>query len=298
MQVGLIGLGRMGYNVALNLIDKKFRVVAYNRSPQKIHLLAKQGATPAFSLQELCAKLKKPRVVMLFVPAGKPVDQMIEKILPCLSRGDVVIDAGNSFYLDSIRRFKHLKKRGVNFIDEGTSGGLSGARYGACLTIGGEKKIFKKYEKLFKAIAMKNGYAYVGPPGAGHFVKMVHNGIEYGFLQAIGEGFDILHNGPYKLNYAEVSRVWSNGSIIRAYLLELAEKAFRKDAKLKKIKGVIGGGETGTWTYNVAKKEKVPVPVLQAALKARKASSKRPRFAGQVIAAVRNEFGGHAVVKT
>ena len=297
MKIGFIGLGRMGYNMVLNLLDRKHQVVVHNRSIEPIKEIAKNGAIPAFTVEELIKKLSKPKIIWLMVTAGKPVDDMIAKLLPYLEKNDILIDGGNSNFIDTVRRHKKLKKLRINYLDCGTSGGLKGARYGACLTIGGDKKVFKKLENLFKDLATRNGYLYTGPSGSGHFVKVVHNGIEYVMLEALGEGYDVLNAGPYNLNYKEIADVWSHGSIIRSYLTEIAVEAFKKDPKLKKIRGIVGGGETGTWVVQYAKKWKVPVPALETALKMRKMSGKKERFSGKVIAALRNEFGGHEVVR-
>jgi len=253
MKIGFIGLGRMGFNMALNLKDHNVGVVAYNRSPEPVNEIRKKGVGAAYSVKELIGKLPKQKIVWIMVTAGKPVDAVMEELLPYLKKWDIVIDGGNSFYKDSVRRYNYLKKKDINFIDIGTSGGLKGARHGACLTIGGDNGIFRKIEFLCKAVSAKNGYAYVGPAGAGHFVKMVHNGIEYAMLQAYGEGFELLFKGPYKnLDFQKISNTWKNGSIIRSYLIELAEDAFRKDPKLNKIEGVVGGGETGKWAIDTA----------------------------------------------
>ena len=298
MKLGFIGLGRMGFNMVLNLKDHKIDAVAYNRHPGPARKIKKHGVEVAFSIEELIKKLPKQKIIWLMVTAGKPVDAVIKELLPYLKQNDIIIDGGNSFYKDSIRRYNYLKKKKIHFLDIGTSGGLSGARHGACLTIGGDKKIFKKIEPICKAVSAKNGYAYVGPSGAGHFVKMVHNGIEYALLQAYGEGFELLSKGHYKnLDFRKISTTWKNGSIIRSYLTELAEKAFAKDARLSRIQGVVGGGETGEWTIKTAKEFGVDVGTIKLALNERKKSRKNPRFAGKVVAALRNEFGGHEVVK-
>lgn len=298
MKIGFIGLGRMGFNIVLNLHDKKVPVVAYNRSPEPVKEVKKHGIEVAFSIKELIEKLPKQKIVWVMVTAGRPVDAVIEELLPYLNKGGMIIDGGNSFYKDSIRRHEFLKSKKIEFMDIGTSGGLKGARRGACLTIGGDRKNFKKIERLCRAISAKNGYAYVGEAGAGHFVKMVHNGIEYALLQAYGDGYELLFNGPYKnLDFKKISETWLNGSVIRSWLVELAIDAFRKDPKLSKIKGIIGGGETGQWALNTAKEHNVPFESLKLALKLRKKSRKKPGFSGKVVAALRNEFGGHAVVK-
>ncbi len=298
MKIGLIGLGRMGFNMALNLKDHKIPVIAYNRSPEPVKEIRKKGVEVAFSISELMKKLPKQKVVWIMVTAGKPVDAVIDEILPFLNANDIVIDGGNTFYKDSIRRYIKLKSKKINFVDIGTSGGLSGARNGACLTIGGDFKIFKKIENICRAVSVKNGYAYVGPSGAGHFVKMVHNGIEYAWLQSLGEGFELLQEGPYKnLDFRKISAVWKNGSIIQSKIVAWAEDAFKKDQRLSKIEGIVGGGETGTWTVNTAKEFGVDAGSVKLALEERKKSQKKPRFAGKVVAAIRNEFGGHEVVK-
>ena len=298
MKMGFIGLGRMGFHMVLNLKDHKIPVVAYNRSLEPVKEIKKHGVEVAFSIKELMKKLSERKIVWIMVTAGKPVDLVIKELLPYLKKGDIVIDGGNSFYKDSIRRCKFLKNKKIHFVDIGTSGGLKGARYGACLTIGGDKNIFKKIELICKAVSAKNGYAYVGSAGAGHFVKMVHNGVEYAWLQAIGEGFELLLKGPYKnLDFREIAAVWKNGSIIQSRIVEWAEDAFKKDHKLNKIEGIVGGGETGGWTVQTAKEFNVDVGSIKLALEERKKSKKNPVFAGKVVAALRNEFGGHETVK-
>ncbi|MBI2652272.1 decarboxylating 6-phosphogluconate dehydrogenase [Candidatus Woesearchaeota archaeon] len=298
MKLGFIGLGRMGFNMVLNLHNKKIPVVAFNRSPEPAKQIKKYGVEVAFSIEELMDKMPQQKIIWLMVTAGKPVDVVIKELLPHLKKEDIIIDGGNSFYKDSIRRYTFLKSKKIHFIDIGTSGGLKGARYGACLTIGGDEKIFKRIEPICKAVSAKNGYAYVGNAGAGHFVKMVHNGIEYALLQAYGDGFELLFKGPYKnLNLRKIAETWNNGSVIRGWLVELAADAFRKDPKLSKIEGIVGGGETGQWAVNAAKEFRVSAESIKLALKLRKSSKKHPTFAGKVIAALRNEFGGHEVIR-
>ncbi len=298
MKLGFIGLGRMGFNMALNLKDHKIDIVAYDRNPEHLKQIKKKGIKAAFSIEEMIKKLPKQKIIWIMITAGNPVDSIIEQLLPYLKPNDIVIDGGNSFYKDSVRRYNYLKNKKINFLDIGTSGGLSGARYGACLTIGGDEKIFRKIEPMCKAMSVKDGYAYVGPSGAGHFVKMVHNGIEYSLLQAYAEGFELLMKGPYRnLDFEKISRTWKNGSIIRSYLIELAEAAFRKDPKLDKIEGVVGGGETGQWAVETANEFNADAGTIRLALDERSKSKSSPRFAGKVVAALRNEFGGHEVVK-
>lgn len=297
MEIGFIGLGRMGNNMCLHLLEKGHRVVVYDRNADAVKELHKTGAVPAYSIAELAGALRVPRTIWIMVPAGAPVDQVISELMPFLHAKDVVIDGGNSFYQDSVRRAKELKKKSVFFLDVGTSGGLEGARNGACITVGGDYNAYKRLQKLFSDLAVKNGFAFVGSSGAGHYVKMVHNAIEYALLEAYGEGFELLEKGPYRVDLSMVAKTWSHGSVIRSWLLELAEKSFSADSRLNKITGVVGGGETGSWAVSVAKKYGVKLGSVELALKERRASSKRDRFAGKVIAAVRNQFGGHPVVK-
>ncbi len=293
MNLGFIGLGRMGKNIVLHLLDKGHSVVAFNRSPEPVKEVEKAGAIGAFSVEELVGKLPKEKIIALMVTAGKPVDELIDKLVPLLSKGDVVIDGGNSFYEDSVRRYGLLKKMGIHFVDMGTSGGLTGARHGACLTIGGDKEVFDKLEGLFRDIAVKDGYSYMGPAGAGHFVKMVHNGIEYILLEGYGEGFDVLKRGHYKLDFERVAKVWSNGSVIRSWLTELTAEAFKKDPSLKNWSGKVGGGETGRWALASAKKLKSDFTLLDISIKKREESMKKQSFGSKLISAIRNEFGGH-----
>jgi len=295
MKIGFIGLGKMGYNMVLSLLDKKHKVVAYNRSPEPTRKLAKLGASPAFSFEELCQKLGKNKVILIMVPHGKPVDTVLNGLKQYIGRGDIIIDGGNSYYEDSIRRYNTLKKSGISYLDMGTSGGLYGARHGASLMIGGDKKSFNKIEKIFKDLAIKDGYAYLGESGAGHFVKIIHNGIEYGMLEAYGEGFEILHHGKYKLKYKDVAKVWAHGSVIRSWLMDLSQEAFTKNPNLKGIKGIIGGGTTGEWAYKIAKKEKVEASTLKHALRRRKESKKKQDFSTKFVAEMRNKFGGHKI---
>ena len=293
MKVGIIGLGRMGHALALNMLDHKISVVAHNRSPDKVDALVKGGASGAYSVKELVSKLDAPRVVLLMVPAGKPVDEMVDQLSRLLEKDDTIIDGGNSFYKDGQRRYAALKKKGIHYLDQGTSGGISGARNGACLMIGGDKAIFERYEKLFKAVATKDGYGYMGSSGAGHFVKMVHNGIEYCVLEAFGEGFETLSKENFDLDYEKISKVWSNGSVIRSWISELAQEAFAKDPQLTTWSGKIGGGETGSWSLQVAQELGVDFKLLAYSLQKRKESMKKPSFGTKVVAALRNGFGGH-----
>ncbi len=281
----------MGKNMVLHLMEQDIEVVAYNRTPQT--------EIPAvLTVRELVQALSTPRVVWLMVPNGAPVDDMITQLLEAgLSKGDTVIDGGNCFYKDSVRRYAMLKEMGIGFIDCGTSGGLEGARTGACLMIGGDEQNVKDLDWLWSAAAIKDGYAHFGPAGAGHFVKMVHNGVEYGMNQAIGEGFEVLAKGPYHLDFHKVSQNWTRGSVVRGWLMELLEQAFAKDSKLDLMEGKVGGGQTGHWTAEAAAEFGVEATVLNDALKAREKSQVTPTFAGKVVSALRAGYGGHKEVK-
>ncbi len=308
MKLGFVGLGRMGNAMVLNLLEKGVDVVAFNRTASKINDLKSEFENskkvesgeliPAFTVEELVRQLETPRIIWLMIPQGPPVDEMIGKLLLArLVEGDMIIDGGNCFYKDSQRHYTELKAKGINYLDVGTSGGLTGARNGACLMIGGDEESYKKFEPLFKSMACEEGYAYFGPAGAGHFVKMVHNGVEYGMLQALGEGFEVLQKGPFKLDFEKAAHNWSHGSVVRGWLTELLEKAFKSDPKLDEIEGVVGGGTTGRWTTDVAKELGVETPVMVDSIKAREQSQTKPTFAGKVVAALRNQFGGHELKK-
>lgn len=295
MKVGLIGLGRMGFNLALNMRDHGHEVVVYNRSPEKIKEAEKEGIKGAYTIEDLVKNLERRRIIWLMVPAGDPVDEMIEKLVPLLEEHDIIIDGGNSYYKDTLRRYEMLKEKGIDFVDVGTSGGIEGARHGACTMIGAEDEVFKYIEPLIRDISAENGYLHTGKNGSGHFAKMVHNGIEYGMMQAIGEGFEVLEKSQFDFDLKEVARVWSHGSVIRGWLMELMEKAFEKDPKLSGIKGIMHSSGEGLWTVEEALNLKVPVPVIAQSLFMRYRSEQEDTFAGKVVAALRNEFGGHAV---
>jgi 6-phosphogluconate dehydrogenase len=293
MKIGFIGLGRMGSNMVLNILSKKHDVVAYNRSPEPVRKIARRGAIPAYSIEELVRKLPKRKIVFIMVTAGKAVDEIIGNLANHLKKGDIVIDSGNSFYLDSVRRAKKLKRKGISFLDVGTSGGVSGARYGACYMIGGDKEAFKVVEKVFRDTSVKGGYGYFGKAGSGHFVKMVHNGIEYGMMQAIGEGFEIVEKSGFRIDKEKLAEVYSNGSVIRGWLMELLHNAYKNDKNLSQYSGAIGLSGEGEWTVRTAKKLNVPVPVIEASVRMRLKSAKNRRYQGKVIQALRFGFGRH-----
>jgi 6-phosphogluconate dehydrogenase len=297
MELGMIGLGRMGANMSERLVLGGHRVITYDRSAEAVQRVVDKGALGAHSLADFVKQLSLPRAIWLMVPAGDPVDQTIELLLPQLSKGDVLIDGGNSNYKDSIRRAEKLEQQGLHFVDAGTSGGIWGLKVGYCMMIGGEKEIVARLEPIFKTLAPPDGFLHVGPTGAGHFVKMIHNGIEYGMLQAYGEGFELLKASQFDLDLGAISHLWNQGSVVRSWLLELCESAFAKDPKLDAIKGYVEDSGEGRWTVAEAIEKSVPAPVLTLSLVARFASRQQDSFAAKVIAALRNEFGGHAVKK-
>lgn len=299
MQIAMIGLGRMGMNMVRRLLKGNHQVIAYNRSPNKTDEIVKQGAIGAYSLPELVEKLSPPRVVWLMLPAGPAIDDHLDQLKDLLSAEDILIDGGNTYYKDDIRRAEMLAKKGIQFLDAGVSGGIWGLEVGYCLMIGGDKKIYEYLEPIFKTLAPEDGYLYCGATGAGHFVKMVHNGIEYGMMQAYGEGFHILEASPYadSLHYAEVAHLWNQGSVIRSWLLELAEAAFKKDPKLSGIRGYVEDSGEGRWTVQQAVETGVSAPVISLSLFSRFRSREEESYSDKVIAALRREFGGHAVVE-
>ncbi|HWL39472.1 MAG TPA: decarboxylating 6-phosphogluconate dehydrogenase [Gemmatimonadaceae bacterium] len=298
MRLAMIGLGRMGGNMSERLMKGGHEVVVFDRSPEAIQKYVSQGGVAASSARDVAAKLSSPRVVWIMVPAGKPVDDTIATVMPGLAKGDVIIDGGNSNYHDTMRRAEMLGHEGIEFVDCGTSGGIWGLANGYCLMIGATPKGFRICEPIFKTLAPKDGYAHVGPPGAGHYVKMVHNGIEYGLLQAYAEGYEILHaKKAFNLDLHQVAAVWNRGSVVRSWLNELAEQALSKDAELSQLKGYVEDSGEGRWTVQEAIDLDVPAPVITLSLLARLRSRQTDSFSAKVIAALRNEFGGHAVKK-
>ncbi len=296
MKIGLIGLGKMGLNLGQNLIDNKHEVVAFDVNRSSVEEMKKHGAQGTSDLKELVASLEKPRVVWIMVPHAV-VDSVIDEMTPLLSAGDIVIEAGNSHYKESIRRYNQLKEVGIHFMDAGTSGGMEGARNGACYMIGGDPEAWSIVEPIFKDTAVENGFIYAGKAGSGHFLKMVHNGIEYGMMAAIGEGFEVLEKSEFDFDYEKVARVWNNGSVIRSWLMELTERAFSKDAKLDEIKGIMHSSGEGKWTVETALDLQAATPVIAMSLLMRYRSLDNDTFNGKVVAALRNEFGGHGVEK-
>ncbi|KOR75879.1 phosphogluconate dehydrogenase (NAD(+)-dependent, decarboxylating) [Paenibacillus solani] len=298
MKIGMIGLGKMGLNLVQNLIHHEHQVVAYDLNSELVTQAAATGAEAASTTEELVAKLTKPRIVWMMVPAGKIVDSVIDSLTPLLEPGDILIDGGNSHYKDSIARAARLTEQGIHYFDAGTSGGMEGAQSGGCFMIGGNRDVFNSIEPLFKDMAVENGYLYAGANGSGHFLKMVHNGIEYGMMQSIAEGFEVLEKSAFDFSYEDVARVWSNGSVIRSWLMELTQNAFSKDPKLEGIKGVMNSSGEGKWTVETALEVQASAPVIAMSLFMRYRSLDQDTFHGKVVAALRNEFGGHAVNKS
>lgn len=297
MELGMIGLGKMGHNLVLNLLDHNYKVVAYDVNHEQVKQTATEGAAPVFTIEELVTKLAKPRIVWMMVPAGEVTEQVIGTLSGLLDEGDIVIDGGNSNYKDTLRRAALLKEKNIEFVDVGTSGGVDGARNGACLMAGGSEDALAKLKPVFEAITTDNGYLACGEVGSGHFLKMIHNGIEYGMMQAIAEGFDILEKSPFDYNYEEVARVWNHGSVIRSWLMELSQNAFSKDPQLAEIRGVMNSSGEGKWTVETALDLQTAAPVIALSLMMRYRSLEDDTFTGKVVAALRNEFGGHEVVK-
>jgi 6-phosphogluconate dehydrogenase len=297
MELGIIGLGRMGANMAERLVLGGHRIISFDRSPEAIQRVVDKGALGAHSLADFVKQLSLPRAIWLMVPSGEPVDQTIEQLLPSLSKGDIIIDGGNSNYKDSIRRAEKLKPQGMHFVDAGTSGGIWGLKVGYCMMVGGEKEIVARLEPIFKTFAPPDGYLHAGPHGAGHFVKMIHNGIEYGMMQAYGEGFEQLKASRFDLDLEKIAHLWNQGSVVRSWLLELCESAFQKDPKLDGIKGYVEDSGEGRWAVIDAIERGVPATALAHSVFARYASRQTDGFANKVLAALRNEFGGHAVRK-
>lgn len=293
LKIGFIGLGKMGSRMAGRLLEQGIEVTVYARNPGVMRPLAEKGAVAANSYGDFCSKLPSRKIVFLMVTHGKAVDEVISNLVPFMHRGDIIVDAGNSFYMDSIARSKSLAKKGIRFLDAGTSGGLEGAASGASIMVGGDFETFSEVEPAFRALAVENGYALVGPAGAGHYVKMVHNGIEYCFLQSLGEGYELLEKSPFNLDLREVTKVYQNGSVIRGWLVDLLARSLHNDPKLLRLSGAVGGGDTGNWALSAAKKFKVGMPSLKVALQARSASLKKPSFSSKVVSALRLQFGGH-----
>ncbi len=297
MELAMVGLGRMGDNMAIRLLKGGHRVVAWNRTYSKVELLVKEhGAVATKTFQEVVASLKPPRIVWIMLPSGDVTEKAIDDFMAILSKDDIIIDGGNSNFHDTARRAEKVTAKGLHYMDAGTSGGVWGLQVGYCMMVGGETKTFDHCEPIFKTLAPPNGYAYMGMHGAGHFVKMVHNGVEYGMMQAIGEGFEILKTSPYNLDLHRIADLWNQGSVVRSWLMELAERAFAAEGNdLKNIRGYVEDSGEGRWTVQQAIDANVPAPIITLSLLTRLASRQDESFSAQVMSALRNQFGGHAV---
>lgn len=298
MQIGIIGLGRMGAGMARRWLRGGHQVVATNRSPEPVQQLEQEGAIGTYGLEELVSTLEMPRAIWIMLPAGNVTEQTIHNLIPLLAAGDTIVDGGNTNYHDDQRRAAMLKEHGIHYVDQGTSGGIWGLEVGFCLMVGGEKEVVERLEPAFLTLAPEGGYAHVGPVGAGHFVKMVHNGIEYGMMQAYAEGFEIMRAAPdFNLDLHQIAAVWNHGSVVRSWLLELAESAFANDPDLSTIRGYVEDSGEGRWTVQAAIDFDVPAPIITLSLMQRFISRQDESFAAKVLAALRNQFGGHAVRK-
>jgi 6-phosphogluconate dehydrogenase len=295
MELGFIGLGRMGMNMVIRLVRGGHRVIVYNRSPAKVREAEGHGAVGTTSIADLVARLTPPRAVWVMVPAGAATQEMIDTVVRHLDRNDIVIDGGNSNFHDDARRAQALQPLGLHYVDVGTSGGIWGLQVGYCLMVGGEEAVFRHLEPLFRTLAPENGYGHMGAHGAGHYVKMVHNGIEYGMMQAIAEGFALMHKSPYGLDLPRIADLWMQGSVVRSWLVELAGRALGEDPGLQKIRGWVEDSGEGRWTVQDAIDQSVPAWTITAALFTRFRSREEDSFADRMLAALRNQFGGHTV---
>lgn len=295
MRIGFVGLGKMGANMVTRLRRGGHDIVVYDIDPKAIKTVTALGAIAAKSTVDLASKLRTPRIVWVMVPSGKITEAVIHDVAKHLSKGDTIIDGGNSNYHDTKRRAAELEVREIALLDSGTSGGVWGLENGYCMMIGGNKKAYQKAEPIFKTLAPADGYRYCGESGAGHYVKMIHNGIEYGLMQAYAEGFELLESSEYKLDLADICHLWNQGSVVRSWLLELSERAFKADPNLEKITGYVADSGEGRWTVREAMDKDVPAVALTYALMARFRSRQEESFSAKVLAALRNQFGGHAV---
>ena len=297
MELGFIGLGKMGMNMVTRLQQGKHRVVAYDRAADLIKQAESVGCVGAASLEDMMTKLKAPRIVWIMVPSGTPTEETVGNVASLLSAGDIIIDGGNTNFHDDVRRAAELKKKSLHYVDAGTSGGIWGLKLGYCLMVGGDKAVIDQLAPIFKTLAPENGWAHMGSAGAGHYVKMVHNGIEYSMMQGYAEGFELMSKSEYKLDLPRIADLWMQGSVVRSWLLELTAGALKQDPKLEGLKGYVQDSGEGRWTILDAIDKDVPVPTLTAALFTRFRSRQEESFAEKMLAAMRNAFGGHAVKK-
>jgi len=297
MEIGFIGLGKMGMNMVTRLQRDKHHVVVYDRTADLVKQAESQGCVGASSLADLISKLKAPRAVWIMVPSGAPTEETVNAVAALLQPGDTIIDGGNTRFVDDVRRAAELKKKKIDYVDAGTSGGVWGLKLGYCLMVGGEKEPVKRLETVFKTLAPENGWAHMGGSGAGHYVKMVHNGIEYSMMQGYAEGFELMAKSEYKLDLAKIADLWMHGSVVRSWLLELAAGALSQDPRLENLKGYVQDSGEGRWMIADAIDKDVPVPTLTTALFTRFRSRQEESFAEKMLAALRNAFGGHSVRK-
>lgn len=297
MKIGLIGLGKMGYNLALNLNGSGHHVIGYDVDQDTMQQINREGVQTSASLSGLIEDLGANRVVWLMIPAGGPVDEVLSHLKPILAKGDVIIEGGNSNYKDSIRRSEEWAAQNVEYLDCGTSGGTEGALNGICAMLGGSKTVFDMIEPVLKDICLPGAYLYCGGPGSGHYVKMIHNGIEYGMMQAIAEGFEMLQKSQMDLDLPAIAGLWNQGSVVRSWLMELTERALKKEPDLASIKGIMHSSGEGKWTLEDALDKQIATPVIALSLIMRYRSLEDDSFAGKIVAALRNEFGGHALAK-
>jgi 6-phosphogluconate dehydrogenase len=295
MRIGMIGLGRMGANMTVRLLEGGHDVVAFDVRPEVTEEVSQRGATAASSLDDLVTRLDPPRAVWLMVPAGEVTSRTMAELSGLLARGDTIVDGGNSNYADTLERARALDERGIHLVDAGTSGGVWGLREGYCLMVGADEEAFARLQSVFSTLAPANGYARVGPPGAGHFVKMVHNGIEYALMQSYGEGFEILDASEFELDLATIAELWRHGSVVRSWLLDLTASALAVDPGLEQVSDYVEDSGEGRWTVQTAIDGAVPAPAIALALFARFRSRQEQSFSGRLLAALRKEFGGHAV---
>ena len=300
MELGMIGLGRMGGNMAQRLLQGGHKVVVFDPKPEAVEAQTQAGATGASSIPDLATHLTAPRAVWVMVPSGEPTEHTVNAVAEALSPGDVVIDGGNSNYKDSMRRAATMKERALSFMDAGTSGGVWGLKEGYCMMVGGERETFDRLEPIFQTLAPSpdKGYGYMGPAGAGHFVKMVHNGIEYGLMQAYAEGFELLEaKHELDLDLGQIAETWRWGSVVRSWLLDLTAEALSQDPKLESLQAFVEDSGEGRWTVEEGIELAVPTPVIALSLQARFRSRQDQPFGARLLAAMRNQFGGHAVRK-
>ncbi len=295
MEVGIIGLGKMGHGLACNLKDHGYTVFGFDTQDSSVKRAHVDGIQSFSAIKAFTEAFSAKKIIILLIPSGTAVDTMLETLSDTLQKGDIVIDAGNSHYKDSIRRYEKLKAQGVGFLDCGTSGGPSGARNGACTMIGGDKAVYDEVKTIFSDVSVEKGSLYVGKAGSGHFVKMIHNGIEYGMMQAIVEGYEILHKSDFDLNLEEISVLWNNGSVIRSWLIELLGNALAKNPDMNGVKGIVNASGEGKWTVETALELEVPAPVIALSLMMRNRSLESDTYSGKLLASLRNEFGGHAI---